>query len=67
MSFAGNCGANILLLVSDKKLITVATSMHSWVFLERTAAPQDISLIRLIGSQCQANLIEVCLALCPYF
>lgn len=45
-----NCGANVL-LVSDKRLITAASSMHSWAFLERTVALHHICLIRLIGSK----------------
>lgn len=58
--FGGDCNAGVLLLVSDKRLITVASSMHSWGFLERTVASHRICLIRLIGSQHPANLTERC-------
>lgn len=58
--FGGDCNAGVLLLVSYKRLIIVASSMHSWEFLERTVAPHHICLIRLIGSQHPANLIERC-------
>lgn len=60
VSFGGNHRANVLLLseLSDKGLIILASSIHSCVFLERTVAPHHDCLIRLIGSQHQANLIE---------
>lgn len=60
VSFGVNCRATVLLLVWDKTLITVASSVHSWVFLERTVAPHHVCLIRLIGSQHWANLTERC-------
>lgn len=60
VSVHGNCGASVLFLASNKRLITVAISVHSWVFLERAVAPHHIYLIRLIGSQCWTNLMERC-------